>query len=152
MFCFRVSFCLVLMLSSRSSSIAAHFAYCFLLVTDFSMAVAVSNGVSLWDRLAARCLTGLFFNVWPVCCHIVVFDGFCLSQRMTKPTKLHVRPAKTQISLGIRPVWSECSLSAWRKLESLATHWAQVKTLIRLGGCQGWSESSLGPHAFLLIL
>ena len=29
---------------------------------------------------------------------------------------------KTQISLGIRPVWSESSLSAWRKLGSLATH------------------------------
>ena len=35
-----------------------------------------------------------------------------------------VRPAKTRISLGIRPVWSESSLSAWRKLGSLATHWA----------------------------
>ena len=35
-----------------------------------------------------------------------------------------VRPAKTQISLGIRPVWSESSPSAWRKLGSLATHWA----------------------------
>ena len=43
---------------------------------------------------------------------------------MTKLTKWHVRPAKTQISLGIRPVWSESSLSAWRKLGSLATHWA----------------------------
>ena len=43
---------------------------------------------------------------------------------MTKPTQWHVRPAKTQISLGIRPVWSESSLSAWRKLGSLATHWA----------------------------
>ena len=32
-------------------------------------------------------------------------------------------PAKTQISLGIRPVWSESSLSAWRKLGSLATNW-----------------------------
>ena len=29
-----------------------------------------------------------------------------LSRLMTKPTKLHVRPAKTRISLGIRPVWS----------------------------------------------
>ena len=46
-----------------------------------------------------------------------------MSQRMTKPTKWHVSPAKTQISLGIRPVWSESSLSAWRKLTSLATHW-----------------------------
>ena len=34
-----------------------------------------------------------------------------------------VRPAKTQISLGIRLVWSESSLSAWTRLESLATHW-----------------------------
>ena len=25
---------------------------------------------------------------------------------MTKPTKWHVRPAKTRIILGIRPVWS----------------------------------------------
>ena len=46
-----------------------------------------------------------------------------LSQRMTKPTKRHVRPAKTQISLGFRPVWSESSLSAWQKLRSSATHW-----------------------------
>ena len=37
---------------------------------------------------------------------------------MTKPTKWHVHPAKTQISLGIRPVWSESSQSAWRKLGS----------------------------------
>ena len=35
-----------------------------------------------------------------------------------------LRPAKTQISLGIRPVWSESSLSTWRKLGSSATHWA----------------------------
>ena len=27
-----------------------------------------------------------------------------------------------------------------------------VKTLIRLGGCPGWSESSLGAHAILLVL
>ena len=34
------------------------------------------------------------------------------SQRMKQHTKWHVRPAKTQISLGIRPVWSESSLCA----------------------------------------
>ena len=53
---------------------------------------------------------------------------FCEDSRhepsMTKPTKWHVHPARTQISLGIHPVWSESSLSAWRKLGSLATHWA----------------------------
>ena len=42
----------------------------------------------------------------------------------TKPTKSHVRPAKTQTRLGIRPVWSVSSLCAWRNLGSLATHWA----------------------------
>ena len=35
-----------------------------------------------------------------------------------------MRPAKTQISLCIRPIWSESLLSAWRKLGSLDTHWA----------------------------
>ena len=36
--------------------------------------------------------------------------------RHDKTNKMAVRPSKTQISLGIRPVWSESSLSAWRKL------------------------------------
>ena len=35
-----------------------------------------------------------------------------MSRLMTKPTKWHVRPAKTQISLGIRPVWPKSSLCA----------------------------------------
>ena len=37
---------------------------------------------------------------------------------------MSVRPEKIQISLGSHPVWSESSLSAWRKLGPLATHWA----------------------------
>ena len=47
-----------------------------------------------------------------------------VSRVTTKPTIWHVRPAKTPISLGIRPVWSESSLSPWRNIKSLATHWA----------------------------
>ena len=35
-----------------------------------------------------------------------------MSRLMTNQTKWHVRPANTQISLGIRPVWSESSLCA----------------------------------------
>ena len=46
------------------------------------------------------------------------------SRLKTKPTKWHVRPAKTQISLGIRLVWPEYSLSAERKPRPLATRWA----------------------------
>ena len=71
---------------------------------------------------------------------------------MDKTTRWSVRPVKTQISLGIRPVWSESSLSAWRKLRSLATHKAHSKDLIRLGRCPGWSESSLGAWVILLVL
>ena len=43
----------------------------------------------------------------------VLFTSFCLVTKPTKPTKWHVRPAKTHNSLSIRPVWSESSLSAW---------------------------------------
>ena len=44
-----------------------------------------------------------------------------MSRLMTKRTKWYMHPANTQISLGIRPVWSESSLSAWRKLGSFAS-------------------------------
>ena len=75
-----------------------------------------------------------------------------LSRLMTKPTKWHVCSAKIQISLGVRPVWSESSLSTWRKLGSSATIKHIAKTLIRLGECPGWSESLLGADAILLAL
>ena len=63
-----------------------------------------------------------------------------LRRRMTKPPKWHVRPAKTQIAVRMRKHWA------------LITYWAHSKTLIRLGGCSGWSESSLGAHDILLVL
>ena len=43
-----------------------------------------------------------------------------MSREMTKATKWHLRPAKTQ-------------LSAWRKFVSLATHWAHSKDTDRTG-------------------
>ena len=46
--------------------------------------------------------------------------------RRVKTNKMSVRLAKIQIS----PVWSESSLSAWRNLGSLATHWAHIPRLI----------------------
>ena len=67
-----------------------------------------------------------------------------MSRLMTKPTKWHVRPLKTPISLGICPVWSVSSLPSWRKLGSLAIHWVHI----RLCGCPGWSESSLDAQSF----
>ena len=38
-----------------------------------------------------------------------------LSHLMTKPKKWHVHPARTQISMGIRPVYSESSLCTQRE-------------------------------------
>ena len=59
-----------------------------------------------------------------------------MSRDMTKPSKWLMCPAKTKISLGFRPVWSESSLSAWRKLVSLATHWAHSEDLSDLADAQ----------------
>ena len=70
-----------------------------------------------------------------------------ISRLMTNPTKWHVRPAKTKISLGICPVWSESSLSAWRKLGSLAAHWAHSEDWLEWADAQA-DLSSLGAQSF----
>ena len=54
-----------------------------------------------------------------------------MSRLMTKPTKWPLRPVKTQINLGVCPVWLESLLSAWRNIGSSATHWAH---------CEDWSD------------
>ena len=60
---------------------------------------------------------------------LALTQSLALSQSTTKHTKWHAPPVMTQISLGIRPVWSESSLSAWRNLLGYsAIHWATAKT------------------------
>ena len=63
-----------------------------------------------------------------------------------------VCPATTQISLGIRPVWSESSLSAWRNLGSLATHWAHGKDSDQTGRMPRLIWVFAGRTAILLVL
>ena len=58
---------------------------------------------------------------------------YCNEPRHDKTNKMSVRPAKTQISLGIRPVWSESSLSAWRSIGCFATHWAHSEDSDQIG-------------------
>ena len=58
-----------------------------------------------------------------------------LSRSMTKPTKWHVRPAKTSISLGIRPVWSESSLCAL---------WIAKDPVLLQADREDWSDSVNG--------
>ena len=54
-----------------------------------------------------------------------------LGRLTTKPTKWHVRPAKTQISLGIRPVWSESSQGA---------QWVAEDPMFLLADSEDWSD------------
>ena len=62
-----------------------------------------------------------------------------MSQCMTKSTKWNVHPAKTQISLGIHPVWSVFAVSM-KKAWVLSDQLRALQTLIRLGRCPDWSE------------
>ena len=75
-----------------------------------------------------------------------------LSSLMTKPTKWHVRPAKPQISLGIRPVWSDSLLCAWRNLGSLATYWAHSEDPDQTGRMPRLIWVFAGCTAILLVL
>ena len=74
-----------------------------------------------------------------LCCKTTLFN-LNLNRPVTKPTKWPLHPAKTQISLGIRPVWSE---------SSLCTLWvAKDLTILHAKFIPGWSESSLGAQSF----
>ena len=66
-----------------------------------------------------------------------------------KTNKMTVRPAKTQISLGIPPVWSESSLSA---LGPLATHWAHSEDSDQTGRMPRLIWVFAGHTATLLAL
>ena len=94
----------------------------------------------------------IIFSLWVILQHLHIdkIHKNKLSQSMTKQTKWHVCPAKSQISLGIHPFWSVfgvCMKKACVLSYSLSTQ----PRLIRMGRCPGWSESSQGAHAILLV-
>ena len=70
-----------------------------------------------------------------------------MSRDMTKPTKWLCAQRRLRSAFACAQS-DQSSLSAWRKLGSLAPIERTAKTLIRLGGCPGWSEPSLGAHLF----
>ena len=63
-----------------------------------------------------------------------------------------VRPAKTQISLGIHPVWPESSLSAWRNIGTLATYWVHSKDSDQTGRMPRLIWVVAGCTVILLVL
>ena len=73
-----------------------------------------------------------------------------LSRHLTKSTKWPVRPVKTQISLGIHPVWSVFAVhsmsSQGTKVSSCGQqrHWSDWAA--------DWSKSLLGTQVILLVL
>ena len=62
-----------------------------------------------------------------------------------KTNNVVVCPAKTQLSLGIRPVWSVFPVRM-KKAWVLSYPLSAQRKLIRLGGCPGWLETSLGAQ------
>ena len=72
-------------------------------------------------------------------------------QSITQPAKWSVCPAKTQISLGICPVWSESSLPASRRLVSLAIPKVHIKDSLQTGGFQA-DLNLCWRHISLLVL
>ena len=71
-----------------------------------------------------------------------------------KTNKMNMRPTNTQISLGIRPVWSESSLSqsAWRRFGSLAIHWVHCKDSDQTGRMPRLIRVFAGRKVILLVL
>ena len=92
-------------------------------------------------------------NIFPAStCFFFRFLQCCtasyLSRKMTKPTKWLC--AQRRLRSAWASAQSDQSLR-WPHEESLAPKLPierTAKTLIRLGGCPGWSESLLGAHSF----
>ena len=68
---------------------------------------------------------------------------------MTEPpydetNKMNVRPAKTQISLGIHPVRTVFSIRMNKTLGSFAIHWARSKDFDQAGRTYHFTVMSLG--------
>ena len=70
----------------------------------------------------------------------------CKNEPQRDKTNKMMCAQQRQISLDIRPVWSESSLSTWRNLGSLATYWANSEDSDQTERM----PSSLGAHAILL--
>ena len=94
----------------------------------------------------------VWFCWWSSKCACVAIKWGKCEPRHDKTNKVSVRPVKTQISLGIRPVWSESSLSAWRKHGSLATHWAHSEDSDQTGRMPRLILVFAGHTVTLLVL
>ena len=86
-----------------------------------------------------------FLNFW-------ILRDFEYKPPLHKTYKMTCAQQRLRSAWASTWVWSGFSLSAWRNLGTLATHWAPSKDSDWLGRCPGWSESLLGVHVILLVL
>ena len=70
----------------------------------------------------------------------------CINRNIRERNFGHVRPAKIQIRLRIREVWSESSLDAVLIAKKAKFLLVEKETLLRLRGCVDWLDSSLDAH------
>ena len=103
----------------------------------------IHNGIHDNDTYWLECILKREFNAALCATH---------KPRHDKTKKMALCPAKTQISLVIRLVWSESSLSTWRQLESLATHWAHSDDSDQTGRMPSLSWVFAGRTLILLVL
>ena len=122
----------------RSGDLLEAFGSCLFLLT-WKIACLLKDVASLIDKVS-------------VCLNITFACKTEMRHIVTKPTRWHVGPAKTQISLGIRTVWSIFTVHMKKAWVLSYPFECTAKTLIRLGVCLGWSESSLDPHAISVVL
>ena len=107
-------------------------------MVHFSLIIIMQQGLLLLSLLLLLELVFIdFHNIWATAWQNQQND---------------VHPAKTQISLGIHLVWSECLLSAWRNLGSLATHWGHSELWSVWADAHADLSFSLGLHVNLLVL
>ena len=86
-----------------------------------------------------RLMLWVLMNTHKLCFYGELDNYLLIEPWHDKTNKMSVRPAKTQISLGIRPVWSESSLCA---------QWvAKDPNFLHADSEDWWSESSLGAHS-----
>ena len=97
--------------------------------------------VSFWLILKWQCVPELFSEL-----------KLAFAPPHDKTNKVACAPSEAQISLGIRPVWSESSLSAWRKLGSLAIHWAHSEDSDQSGRMPRLIWVFAGRTVILLVL
>ena len=113
--------------------------------------------VYIHSSLVSTLVCFLFFLFAVTTFFSAVNGKFCFVERIIEPrhdktNKMSVRPPKTQLNLSIRPVWSESSLSAWRKLGSLATHRAHSKDSDQTGRMPRLIWVFAGRTLILLVL